>query len=146
MQIERPEELRAEWFADAECVGLTAGTSTLKETVAAVHARLLEIAAAHDPVRENTPARRRRTKSPAGWPISIRSARCVVCLLILVGCGIYGATVGLWRAPLQAAFTAVKFPLLIFLTCAGNALPERHARAGARAPGSRFARPRSPFS
>ncbi|MGB8169873.1 MAG: 4-hydroxy-3-methylbut-2-enyl diphosphate reductase [Chthoniobacteraceae bacterium] len=43
--IERPDELDAEWFRDAEMVGLTAGTSTLKETVAAVHARLEEIAA-----------------------------------------------------------------------------------------------------
>lgn len=43
-------------------------------------------------------------------------------LVILLGSGLYGATVGLWRAPLQAAFTAAKFPLLIFLTCAGNAL------------------------
>lgn len=51
---------------------------------------------------------------------SKRVLRC--CLLIVVGCGIYGATVGLWRAPLQGAFTAVKFPLLVFLTCAGNAL------------------------
>ena len=42
--IERPEELRAEWFRDAENVGLTAGTSTLKETVAAVQARLEQIA------------------------------------------------------------------------------------------------------
>ncbi len=42
--------------------------------------------------------------------------------MILVGAGVYGATVGLWRAPLQAAFTAIKFPLLIFLTCGGNAL------------------------
>ena len=41
---------------------------------------------------------------------------------ILVGCGLYGVTVGIWRAPLQGAFTAAKFPLLIFLTCAGNAL------------------------
>jgi len=31
---------------DAKDVGLTAGTSTLKETVAAVHERLLTIAAA----------------------------------------------------------------------------------------------------
>ena len=38
--IERPEELDPAWFRDAEIVGLTAGTSTLKETVAAVHARL----------------------------------------------------------------------------------------------------------
>lgn len=44
--IERAEELRAEWFAEARVVGLTAGTSTLKETVAAVHASLGEIARA----------------------------------------------------------------------------------------------------
>jgi 4-hydroxy-3-methylbut-2-enyl diphosphate reductase len=44
--IERPEELKAEWFAGMEAVGLTAGTSTLPETVAAVHARLEEIARA----------------------------------------------------------------------------------------------------
>lgn len=44
IHIERPEELRAEWLLGAATVGLTAGTSTLKETVAAVHARLLEIA------------------------------------------------------------------------------------------------------
>ncbi len=42
--IERPEELDPNWFRDAENVGLTAGTSTLKETVAAVQARLDEIA------------------------------------------------------------------------------------------------------
>lgn len=42
LHVERAEELRAEWFRTAENVGLTAGTSTLKETVAAVHARLLE--------------------------------------------------------------------------------------------------------
>ena len=38
--VERAEELRAEWFREAGIVGLTAGTSTLKETVAAVKARL----------------------------------------------------------------------------------------------------------
>ncbi|MEP6699232.1 MAG: 4-hydroxy-3-methylbut-2-enyl diphosphate reductase [Verrucomicrobiota bacterium] len=43
--IERPDELRAEWFAGIDAVGLTAGTSTLPETVAAVHTRLLEFAA-----------------------------------------------------------------------------------------------------
>lgn len=43
IHIERAEELRPEWFGAAENVGLTAGTSTLKETVAAVHARLLGI-------------------------------------------------------------------------------------------------------
>ena len=43
-------------------------------------------------------------------------------LVILAGTGIYGATVGLWRAPLQSFYTALKFPLLIFLTYGGNAL------------------------
>lgn len=51
----------------------------------------------------------------------IRSgASCV--LVILLGSGLYGFTVGLWRAPLQSLYTATKFPLLIVLTCAGNAL------------------------
>ena len=48
--IERAEEIDPEWFRDAENVGLTAGTSTLKETVAAVHARLEQIAAQPQPV------------------------------------------------------------------------------------------------
>lgn len=43
--VERPEELRLEWFADAKIVGVTAGTSTLKETVALVRTRLEAIAA-----------------------------------------------------------------------------------------------------
>ena len=43
--IERPDELDPAWFREAETVGLTAGTSTLKETVAAVRARLEQIAA-----------------------------------------------------------------------------------------------------
>ena len=41
--VMRAEELRAEWFRTAENVGVTAGTSTLKETVAAVVARLSQI-------------------------------------------------------------------------------------------------------
>lgn len=47
--IERAEELDPNWFTHAETVGLTAGTSTLKETVAAVQARLEQIAATHLP-------------------------------------------------------------------------------------------------
>jgi 4-hydroxy-3-methylbut-2-enyl diphosphate reductase len=34
--IERPEELEAGWFDGLDLVGVTAGTSTLKETVASV--------------------------------------------------------------------------------------------------------------
>jgi 4-hydroxy-3-methylbut-2-enyl diphosphate reductase len=43
IHIERPEELEAEDFADVETVGLTAGTSTMPETVEAVYKRLQEI-------------------------------------------------------------------------------------------------------
>jgi 4-hydroxy-3-methylbut-2-enyl diphosphate reductase len=43
--IERAEELRADWFARIDIVGLTAGTSTLPETVRAVHERLMQLAA-----------------------------------------------------------------------------------------------------
>ena len=39
-----------------------------------------------------------------------------------VGTAVYGATFGLWRSELQALSTALKFPLVIFLTCAGNGL------------------------
>jgi 4-hydroxy-3-methylbut-2-enyl diphosphate reductase len=42
--VERAEELQTDWFRDAERVGITAGTSTLKETVAAVQQRLEEFA------------------------------------------------------------------------------------------------------
>src|SRR6266576_5110423 len=42
--IERPDELRSEWFDGISVVGLTAGTSTLLEAVDAVFRRLEEIA------------------------------------------------------------------------------------------------------
>jgi hypothetical protein len=47
-------------------------------------------------------------------------ADCIV--IILLGSGLYGFTLGIWRAPLQSLYTAIKFPALIFLTCGGNAL------------------------
>jgi hypothetical protein len=37
-------------------------------------------------------------------------------------CAVYGATFGLWRSEFQALATAVKFPLVVLLTCAGNTL------------------------
>lgn len=42
--------------------------------------------------------------------------------VIVVGAGLYGASVGWWRDPVQALYTAIKFPLIILLTAAGNAL------------------------
>ena len=44
--IERPEELRSEWFNKTDTVGLTAGTSTMRDTVEAVFNRLHEISSA----------------------------------------------------------------------------------------------------
>lgn len=48
-QIERAEELDASWFHNAQHVGVTAGTSTLDETVRAVMDRLHVIAAEMKP-------------------------------------------------------------------------------------------------
>jgi len=45
-------------------------------------------------------------------------AECSV--IIVIGAGLYGATLGLWRAPLQSVYAAIKLPLLLFLTCIGN--------------------------
>jgi 4-hydroxy-3-methylbut-2-enyl diphosphate reductase len=42
LHVERPEELQPEWFRGVSVVGLTGGTSTLPETVAAVRKRLEE--------------------------------------------------------------------------------------------------------
>lgn len=59
----------------------------------------------------------------AEWLAQMKGPRFIgCCLVILFGCGVYGFSVGLWRAPLQAFYTALKFPLLIFLTAGGNAL------------------------
>ncbi len=44
------------------------------------------------------------------------------CLILLIlGSSLYGASIGLWRAPLQSFYVAIKFPLLIILTTLGNA-------------------------
>jgi len=53
--IERLDELDPQWFHDTEIVGITAGTSTLKETVAAVHDRLKQIASNRKPQHSVTP-------------------------------------------------------------------------------------------
>lgn len=41
---------------------------------------------------------------------------------IIGGCALYGFGLGLWRAPLQGVFVAVKMPLLIFLTLLVNGM------------------------
>ncbi len=65
-----------------------------------------------------------------GEPATVRvwvergsNARLVFCLVVIVvGAGLYGAAIGLWRSGEQALFTAIKFPLILLLTTAGNAL------------------------
>ncbi len=42
--------------------------------------------------------------------------------LIVAGAGAFGAAMGVWRAPAQAGFSAVKLPLILLATAAGNAL------------------------
>jgi len=43
-----------------------------------------------------------------------RLALCVG--VIVTGAGLYGAAMGYWRAPRQALFVAIKFPLIIHVT------------------------------
>lgn len=42
--------------------------------------------------------------------------------IIILGAGLYGAAMGWWRDPLQALYTAIKFPLIILLTAFANAM------------------------
>jgi len=61
--IERPEEIDPSWFTLGQKVGVTAGTSTLKETVAAVTERLRQIA---DKLADGAaPAAARLSESPS---------------------------------------------------------------------------------
>lgn len=43
-------------------------------------------------------------------------------LVILAGAGAFGASIGLWRSPVQALYSAIKFPLILLCCAAGNAL------------------------
>lgn len=41
-------------------------------------------------------------------------------IAIVLGCGLYGFSIGVWRGPLQGVFVGIKLPMLIFLTLACN--------------------------
>jgi hypothetical protein len=57
------------------------------------------------------------------WSGSLKARRLLLHVgVIILGAGLYGAAMGWWRDPQQALFTAIKFPLIILLTTAGNAL------------------------
>ena len=42
--------------------------------------------------------------------------------LIAAGAGLYGASMGCWRGPEQAIYSAIKLPIVVLLTTFGNAL------------------------
>ncbi len=59
----------------------------------------------------------------AGWTERWEANRMALCVgVIAIGAGLYGGAIGFWRAPRQALFVAIKFPLIILLTTFGNAL------------------------
>src|SRR4051794_7173443 len=57
------------------------------------------------------------------WIAEWSAARmCLYLMVIVVGTAAFGAAVGSWRAPMQALYTAIKFPLIVLLTTLGNGL------------------------
>jgi hypothetical protein len=66
---------------------------------------------------------RGETEIIAEWSRRWAAGRFVLHLaVIILGAGLYGATMGWWRGPQQALFVAIKFPLIILMVTAGNAL------------------------
>jgi hypothetical protein len=69
------------------------------------------------------PMLRGETAVLARWTDASEATRVGCWLLVTIaGSGMFGAAMGWWRAPGQALFTAVKFPLVMLLTTLGNAL------------------------
>ena len=74
-------------------------------------------------VRQVSALLRGEPKIIAGWVQQWRVNRMLLYLaVIFIGAGCFGAAIGYWRAPLQACYTGIKFPLVILLTTLGNAL------------------------
>lgn len=66
---------------------------------------------------------RGETKAISMWTERWTAGRFALHLaVIILGAGLYGAAMGWWRAPQQALFVAIKFPLIILLVTFGNAL------------------------
>lgn len=69
------------------------------------------------------PLIRGRPELMIAWTEYVEPHRLVIWLLVIVtGSALFGAAMGWWRAPEQALYTAIKFPLVILLTTLGNAL------------------------
>jgi hypothetical protein len=57
------------------------------------------------------------------WTRTWQPVRVILCVAIIVGgAGSFGAAMGSWRAPLQAAYCAAKLPLILLATTLGNGL------------------------
>jgi len=57
------------------------------------------------------------------WAANWQTSRLLVCVgVIFVGAGLYGAAMGYWRAPVQAGYNLIKFPLVILATTLGTSL------------------------
>ena len=57
------------------------------------------------------------------WLTHWRTQRLVWCVtIIIIGAGIYGAVMGVWRDAWQGFYTGIKLPLVILLTTLGNTL------------------------
>jgi hypothetical protein len=73
--------------------------------------------------RELSTLLRGETETISAWSASWNTQRFLLHVaVIILGAGFYGAAMGWWRAPQQALFVAIKFPLIILLTTIGNAL------------------------
>lgn len=66
---------------------------------------------------------RAESQTVAAWTAEWSARRVTMHLAVIaVGAGCFGAAMGWWRAPEQALYVAIKFPLIILLTALGNAL------------------------
>ncbi|MDB6027873.1 MAG: hypothetical protein JWM68_4096 [Verrucomicrobiales bacterium] len=63
------------------------------------------------------------TKHLQGWIQNWQTRQFAFAILtIVIGSSLYGAAVGLWRAPAQACYVALKMPLILLGTAFGNAM------------------------
>ena len=66
---------------------------------------------------------RGNSRAISAWLTEQRLGWFGFCAVTVFCCvGVYGATIGLWRAPLMGVYVAIKMPLLIFLTTLCNAV------------------------
>ena len=59
----------------------------------------------------------------AGWLNEPGAGRLGLSVATIIGgCGLYGATIGLWHGPLMSLYVGIKLPLVIFITLSVNSL------------------------